>query len=145
MNFIRFDCPGCGQNMEAEEDAQFAQVKCPTCQHEFFPDKTRLVRPAPTSPAPPPPTEPKEVPKFTLPQPASSPSGNLRFCMDCGGKVSVHAETCPHCGAPMIKKDPDTKHWTTGRMILLIIFIVTVLATLIFIIVSGGLLGLTAG
>ena len=47
MNFIQFNCPGCGQSIEAEEDAQFTQVKCPTCQREFFPDKTRLVRPTP--------------------------------------------------------------------------------------------------
>jgi uncharacterized paraquat-inducible protein A len=143
MNQIRFDCPGCGQAIEAPEEAQFEKTKCPTCQHEFFPDKTRLVRPAPTSPAPTPRTEPKEAPKFTPPPPALHPSANLRTCKDCGGKVSVHTEICPHCGAPMIEKDPDSKHWTTGRVILLIIFIAAVLATVIFIIVSGGLLGLT--
>jgi len=52
MNQIQFDCPGCGQTIETPEDAQFEQVKCPTCQHEFFPDKTRLVQPAPAAPPP---------------------------------------------------------------------------------------------
>jgi ankyrin repeat protein/flagellar basal body-associated protein FliL len=67
MNYIRFDCPACGQNIEAEEDAQFVQVKCPTCQHEFFPEKTRLVRPASDTPATPPPLLPKEATKPELP------------------------------------------------------------------------------
>jgi uncharacterized paraquat-inducible protein A len=144
MNQIQFDCPGCGQTIVTPEEAQFERVKCPTCQHEFFPDHTRIVQPAPNSPAPPPPTEPK-IPLFTPPPSALLPSANLRICKDCGGKVSVHAEICPRCGAPIAKKDPDSKHWTTGRVILLIIFIAAVLATLIFIIVSGGLLGLTTG
>jgi uncharacterized protein YbjQ (UPF0145 family) len=55
MNQIQFDCPGCGQTIVAPEEAQFERVKCPTCQHEFFPDKTRLVRPAPAALAAPPP------------------------------------------------------------------------------------------
>ncbi len=52
MNQIQFDCPGCGQTIKTPEDAQFEQAKCPTCQHEFFPDKTRIVRPAPAAPQP---------------------------------------------------------------------------------------------
>ena len=83
---------------------------------------------------------PRNVP--TPAKPASTLAGNLRFCGDCGGTVSVHAETCPHCGAPMNKKGSDTSHWTTGRVLLLVIFVAAVLATLIFIIVYGGLLGL---
>ena len=27
-------------------------------------------------------------------------SANLRRCNDCGGMVSVHAPSCPHCGKP---------------------------------------------
>ena len=57
MNQIQFDCPGCGQTIETAETSQFELVKCPTCQREFFPVKTRLVRPAPAAP----PT-PSEVP-----------------------------------------------------------------------------------
>lgn len=45
MNFIRFDCPGCGQSIEAEEDARFVRVQCPTCQHEFIPDNIQRVQP----------------------------------------------------------------------------------------------------
>ena len=58
MNQIQFDCPGCGQTIEMAEEAQFERVKCPTCQHEFFPDKTRPVRPMPTAPAAPSPNIP---------------------------------------------------------------------------------------
>ena len=58
MNQIRFDCPGCGQTIEMAEEARFERVKCPTCQHEFFPDKTRPVRLMPTAPAAPPPNIP---------------------------------------------------------------------------------------
>jgi predicted RNA-binding Zn-ribbon protein involved in translation (DUF1610 family) len=136
MNYIRFDCPGCGQGIEAEEDAQFVQVKCPTCQHEFFPDKTQFIKPAPASPASPPPLMPKEPPKLTPLPPISSPSPNLRTCTDCGGKVSVHAEVCPHCGAPFIKRDPDLTHWTPGRVMLLLIFIAAVLI-LVFIAIAS--------
>jgi hypothetical protein len=74
MNQIRFDCPGCGQTIEAPEEVQFERTKCPTCQHEFSPDKTRLVRPAPAAPppkpaapAPTPPTVPASKPAFSLP------------------------------------------------------------------------------
>ena len=26
----------------------------------------------------------------------------LLICPDCGGKVSEHAEFCPHCGCPIL-------------------------------------------
>ena len=26
---------------------------------------------------------------------------NLLTCIDCGGTVSVRAESCPHCGCPV--------------------------------------------
>lgn len=75
MNQIQFDCPGCGQTIVTPEETQFERVKCPTCQHEFFPDKTRIVRPTPVAPppesaapAPPPPTEPVTKPAFSLPR-----------------------------------------------------------------------------
>lgn len=74
MNQIQFDCPGCGQTIKTPEEAQFERVKCPTCEHEFFPDKTRIVRPTPAAPppesaapAPPPPTVPAPEPAFSLP------------------------------------------------------------------------------
>ena len=28
-------------------------------------------------------------------------TGNLTSCADCGRAVSMRAETCPHCGAPL--------------------------------------------
>jgi len=139
MNQIRFDCPGCGQTIEMPEEAQFERTKCPTCQHEFFPDKARIVRLAPTSPAPPPPTEPK-TPLFTPPTSALLPSANLRNCIDCGKTVSVHAESCPHCGSP-IKN--ESKHWTTGRLILLTIVVVAIVLTVLYLSINGQLLGLT--
>ena len=31
---------------------------------------------------------------------------SLIKCPDCGKEISSHAETCPHCGYPLKKKDP---------------------------------------
>jgi hypothetical protein len=46
---IKFDCPGCGQSLEAEDAAQFEKMTCPTCQHEFYPvaRRSKIVTPAP--------------------------------------------------------------------------------------------------
>ena len=35
----------------------------------------------------------------------------LSNCRACGGKVSVKARSCPHCGEP----DPKTRHWLWGN------------------------------
>jgi hypothetical protein len=50
--------------------------------------------------AAPPPSQPAP----TIAPPPSVENSNLRRCADCGGQVSVHAESCPHCGATFIKK-----------------------------------------
>jgi len=93
MNQIRFDCPGCGQTIEMAEEAQFERVKCPTCQHEFFPDKTRLVRPAPDAP----PSEPASP----APPPIQQQAMKLINCPACGLQISPQAASCPGCGHPV--------------------------------------------
>jgi uncharacterized paraquat-inducible protein A len=140
MNQIQFDCPGCGQTIKTPEEAQFERVKCPTCQHEFFPDHTRIVQPAPAVLAAPPPKPPSVPATAKTPTPVTPPSGNLRNCKDCGKTVSVHAESCPHCGSPM---KYESKHWTTGRKILLTIVVVAIVLTVLYLSIHGGLIGLT--
>jgi len=34
----------------------------------------------------------------------SQSTANLAACSDCGGKVSIRATTCPHCGAPLTEQ-----------------------------------------
>jgi endogenous inhibitor of DNA gyrase (YacG/DUF329 family) len=91
MNQIRFDCPGCGQTIEMAEEAQFERVKCPTCQHEFFPDKTRLVRPARAAPPP-------ESASPPPPLPIQQRAMKLINCPACGLQISPQAASCPGCG-----------------------------------------------
>jgi hypothetical protein len=31
-------------------------------------------------------------------------NSNLVICADCGKEISIHAESCPHCGAMLVKK-----------------------------------------
>ncbi len=106
MNQIRFDCPGCGQTIEASEEAQFERVRCPTCQHEFFPDKTRFVSPAPAAP----PTQPAS-PAPTLP--IQQQALKLINCPACGLQISPQAKSCPGCGHPVansiVSPIPDTR------------------------------------
>ncbi len=106
MNQIRFDCPGCGQTIEAPEEAQFERVRCPTCQHEFFPDKTRFVSPAPAAP-PPQPASP--APTLPIQQQALK----LVNCLACGLQISPQATSCPGCGHPVTHSPmpipPDTR------------------------------------
>lgn len=40
---IKFECPGCGQPMEGESEAEFQQCKCPTCGNEFFPKSIKIL------------------------------------------------------------------------------------------------------
>jgi uncharacterized paraquat-inducible protein A len=94
MNQIRFDCPGCGQTMEMAEEAQFERVKCPTCQHEFSPDKTRPVLSAPAAP-PPESASPAPTP------PIQQRAIKLINCPACGLQISPQAASCPSCGHPV--------------------------------------------
>jgi len=117
MNQIRFDCPGCGQTIEKAEEAQFERVKCPTCQHEFFPDKTRLIRRAPAAP-PPESASPAPTP------PIQQRAMKLINCPACEKPISPKAESCPFCGHP-VKRD-------VNRDVFAIKIIVIVLALLAF-------------
>jgi hypothetical protein len=106
MNQIQFNCPGCGQTIETTEEAQFERVKCPTCQHEFFPDKTRFVQSAPAAP-PPEPASPAPTPLI------QQRAMKLINCPACGLQISPQAASCPGCGHPVapspMSTPPDTR------------------------------------
>jgi uncharacterized paraquat-inducible protein A len=91
MNTIRFECPGCGQTIEAPEEAQFEQAKCPTCQNEFFPDKTRIVQPKP-------PNDNSSMPPIKTQ--TKTPTSKFE-CPYCHQLISPKAESCPSCGHPI--------------------------------------------
>src|SRR5436190_18171964 len=75
-------CRCCFENIAPSEENP--SLVCPKCG---------TVNKTVESPAPP--IAPPVVPVGTL---------NLRRCPDCGKEVSVHAESCPHCGAPVLKQ-----------------------------------------
>jgi len=50
--------------------------------------------------------------------------------MECGGKVSEEAKSCPHCGAPK-KRFMPKKKGDSGCLIIIVVFI-------IFVILSGS-------
>lgn len=68
----------------------------------------------------------------------SEPVSNLRNCNDCGRAVSVHAESCPHCGAAFVtRKDHGVFYYVFWGVIslavtLFLLFVVVPLALLAF-------------
>jgi len=111
MPDINFDCPSCGQNLEAPEDMAGDVVDCPSCQKP-------LKVPKPAVP-PPKPVVPPQKPAFSPPRPAASepkagapqrPAGaggsGPAFSSDAMKKATAAAEKavsnkCPECGADM--------------------------------------------
>jgi DNA-directed RNA polymerase subunit RPC12/RpoP len=130
MNQIRFDCPGCGQTIETEEEAQFERVKCPTCQHEFFPDKTRFVQPAPAAP-PPEPASPAPTP------PIQQRVMKLINCPACGLQISPQAASCPGCGHPVTSSPLPTPLDTRQRGTAIFSLVLGILSLLCFGILTG--------
>lgn len=130
-------CNNCPGHIEFDEKDAGQTVICPHCGIEtllFIPKNVLETNtPSPVTAS------------ATPPSPAAQHSSNLGTCGDCGGKISIQAGICPHCGAPNIKRDVKQTHWTTGRVILLSVFIVAVLATLLFIILAGGLRAFDVG
>ena len=53
-----------------------------------------------------PPSSSQSPPLTPLPDSMSNP--NLRRCADCGREVSVHAESCPNCGATFVARPRNT-------------------------------------
>jgi ribosomal protein S27E len=82
-----------------EEFLSGSNVKCPKCGKET----TLYVSPQ-TKPAPKVESANESQPPPTSPAPDSNSSKNLRVCKDCGKTISVHAESCPHCGATYKRK-----------------------------------------
>ena len=71
MEFINFDCPECGQNLDAPSDMAGQQIECPNCSHAILiPSADSVPSPAarPSAPNPPPPPAGG----------ASSPGGDLK-------------------------------------------------------------------
>jgi hypothetical protein len=47
--------------------------------------------------------------------------GPMTSCRQCGGLLSVHAQMCPHCGAPaMYARGPSGLFWAVLALVLLV-------------------------
>lgn len=91
-------CNHCSAYLEFESSEAGKRVDCPHCGME-----TLLYVPQASPPQPPQatPSLPTPIPK---PSPVQAENLSLRRCADCGKEVSVHAELCPHCGAPFVQR-----------------------------------------
>lgn len=91
---ITFDCPHCNTTIETDDIYAGHKYVCPRCEKVI--------------------TVPLEQKQFDLakavqkrqqdnPEKATQENqpSNIMDCPDCGGKVSIHASACPHCGAPL--------------------------------------------
>ncbi len=75
MSDYKFDCPRCGQSLEAPEDMLGETIDCPSCNQS-------ITIPAPQEPASPPPPIPKQT----------------KQCPFCAEEILVSAVKCKHCG-----------------------------------------------
>ena len=78
---IKFQCPNCKKQLEAENDHSGMKLECPEC-------KTAV-----------------EVPKPSLKttgtqQKEEASNTKLHNCKSCNKPISKDAKQCPHCGAP---------------------------------------------
>jgi predicted RNA-binding Zn-ribbon protein involved in translation (DUF1610 family) len=88
---ISFSCERCGQRIVIEDAAAGLSVQCPKCGASLTV----------------PPLEPRKI--AARGDVSSCPalplsSSKLAACKDCGTPVSVHARSCPRCGAPLKRK-----------------------------------------
>jgi membrane protein YdbS with pleckstrin-like domain/DNA-directed RNA polymerase subunit RPC12/RpoP len=72
MPDYKFNCPHCGQSLEAPEDMGGQSIDCPSCSKP-------LVIPAPAAP------------------PATPPI-TTKACLFCGEEILIQARKCKHCG-----------------------------------------------
>jgi hypothetical protein len=81
MSAVKFHCPGCGQHIEAPEEAAGCVVPCPTCQQQLRVPTASTVEAAPA------------------PLPQAAPVAGL--CAICQSPVSVEEPkiACPACRA----------------------------------------------
>jgi len=87
MPDFTFDCPHCGQSLEAPEELLGEQMDCPACN-----GAVQLPRPQPITPPPPAPAK-KQL--NTLP---AKTSGDTRPCPYCGEAILRTAQKCRYCG-----------------------------------------------
>jgi len=89
MADIEFECPECGQVLEAPEEMAGESLACPSCE-------------APITIPSPPASEPEEAPTFpNLPdfqgnEPYTETAENV--CPDCGATLQDGAVLCVQCG-----------------------------------------------
>lgn len=74
MSEFTFNCPHCGQSLEAPEDMQGQTTECPSCKKVIT-----LLDPSPTPPA-------------------ILPPKDTKACPFCGEDVLAKAKKCKHCG-----------------------------------------------
>jgi Zn finger protein HypA/HybF involved in hydrogenase expression len=108
--FIKCHCTVCDGPIEFEADHDDETVPCPHCGSE-----TRLYIPGTLPPAP--------------------PVSSLVLCPDCRREISIHAESCPHCGAMRVTRVTHGVFYYVF-MTLLSLFVIGILAT-----VGLGILG----
>lgn len=82
---MTFDCPYCGQNLEADFDLVGQSVKCPSCENDIV------------------------VPRAFH---ASKPPERLRNCPFCSEQIKAAAIKCKHCGSML---DGSTGRATNRR------------------------------
>lgn len=98
MTDIAFACPFCEQSLEAEASVLGETVTCPSCHRRF-----QVIPDHPSQPTP------RRNPTGADAYCASSHQGRypLRPCTKCHQAVSVLAEWCPICLAPLTPPTPD--------------------------------------
>lgn len=99
MAEIAFDCPHCGQNLEADDNAAGVELACPTCAvHLRVPDRT-----------PPKPSANLRV-RPEVAAPVASSTVVALMCQNCGGQLDYSADddvaTCPFCGSAHVVRQP---------------------------------------
>lgn len=99
MSDIKFNCPHCGQSLEAPEEMQGQRIECPSCDGSIqLPEQQKQVQSGSG-------TKKKVIIKSKIS--TSQLSSNMVFCRGCGEKIHKTAQMCPHCGAPTINKQPS--------------------------------------
>jgi DNA-directed RNA polymerase subunit RPC12/RpoP len=84
MPDIHFDCPKCGQTIDAPQEMAAELIDCPSCK-EVIEVPVRRGRVQPVAPV------------FVPPAPAPS-RPKLTKCPSCDSDVSTEAAACPKCG-----------------------------------------------
>jgi DNA-directed RNA polymerase subunit RPC12/RpoP len=110
MGDLTFNCPYCGQKIEAPEEMAGLKADCPSCQCEL----QIPVLDQPGSSLPPPSSAPLSAPLGfspavglgSVPQPNSSPHFVAAKCPSCGGDLRVPDDRdhvkCMYCGGAVI-------------------------------------------